>query len=50
MPVLDRDGTKIHYEVHGSGPALLLTHGYSSTSAMWAGQIDALAKRHTLVL
>jgi pimeloyl-ACP methyl ester carboxylesterase len=50
MPVLDRDGTKIHYEVYGSGPALLLTHGYSSTSAMWAGQIDALAKCHTLVL
>ena len=50
MPRLDRDGVKIHYEIHGSGPALLLTHGYSSTSAMWAGQIDALAKRHTLVL
>jgi pimeloyl-ACP methyl ester carboxylesterase len=50
MPKLDRDGVKIHYEIHGSGPALLLTHGYSSTSAMWAGQIDALAKRHTLVL
>lgn len=50
MPKLDRDGVNIHYEVHGSGPALLLTHGYSSTSAMWAGQIDALAKRHTLVL
>jgi len=50
MPKLDRDGVNIHYEVHGSGPALLLTHGYSSTSAMWTGQIDALAKRHTLVL
>ena len=26
MPKLDRDGVGIHYEVHGSGPVLLLTH------------------------
>jgi pimeloyl-ACP methyl ester carboxylesterase len=50
MPKLDRDGVKIHYEVHGSGPTLLLTHGYSSTSTMWNGQIDALSKHHKLVL
>jgi pimeloyl-ACP methyl ester carboxylesterase len=50
MPMLDRDGVKIHYEVHGSGPTLLLTHGYSSTSTMWSGQIDALSKHHKLVL
>src|SRR2546421_5574725 len=50
MPKLDRDGVKLHYEVHGSGPALLLTHGYSSTSAMWRGQIEALSQHHQLVL
>ena len=50
MPKLDRNGIKIHYEVHGSGPTLLLTHGYSSTSAMWNGQIDALSRHHRLVL
>jgi pimeloyl-ACP methyl ester carboxylesterase len=50
MPRLDRDGVGIHYEVHGEGPPLLLTHGYSSTSAMWHGQVDALAKDHTLIL
>ena len=50
MPKLDRDGVSIHYEVHGSGPPLLLTHGYSSTSAMWQGQIAALSKHHTLIL
>jgi pimeloyl-ACP methyl ester carboxylesterase len=50
MPKLNRDGVNIHYEIHGSGPPLLLTHGYSSTSAMWQGQIAALAKRHTLIL
>ncbi len=50
MPKIDRDGVNIHYEVHGSGPVLILTHGYSSTSAMWQGQIEALSKAHTLVL
>ena len=50
MPKLDRDGVEIYYEAHGSGPALLLTHGYSSTSAMWRGQIEALSKHHKLVL
>jgi pimeloyl-ACP methyl ester carboxylesterase len=50
MPKIDRDGVKIHYEVHGEGPPLLLTHGYSSTSAMWQGQIAALSERYKLVL
>jgi len=50
MPKLNRDGVNIYYEVHGSGPPLLLTHGYSSTSAMWQGQIAALSKQHRLIL
>jgi pimeloyl-ACP methyl ester carboxylesterase len=50
MASLDRNGVKIYYEIHGGGPAILLTHGYSSTSAMWRGQVDVLAKDHTLIL
>src|SRR5437764_660410 len=50
MPKLNRDGVNIHYEIFGSGPPLLLTHGYSSTSAMWQGQIAALSKHHSLIL
>jgi pimeloyl-ACP methyl ester carboxylesterase len=50
MPKINRDGVEIYYEVHGNGPPLLLTHGYSSSSAMWQGQIEALSKRHRLVL
>jgi pimeloyl-ACP methyl ester carboxylesterase len=50
MPTLDRHGVKIHYEVHGDGPPLILTHGYSSTSAMWHEQIAPLSKRHRLIL
>jgi len=50
MPKIDRDGVKIYYEVHGEGPPLILTHGYSSTSAMWKGQVTPLSRNHKLVL
>src|SRR6201988_2775194 len=50
MPKIDRNGVNIYYEVHGDRPPLILTHGYSSTSAMWKGQVDALSRRHKLVL
>ena len=47
MPFLKREHrTRIHYEVHGdeSGTPLLLSHGYSSTSGMWQGQIEPFTK------
>jgi pimeloyl-ACP methyl ester carboxylesterase len=50
MPKLDRDGVEIYYEVHGKGPVVLLTHGYSATAQMWKGQIAPLSENHTLVL
>ncbi|MHC2254819.1 pimeloyl-ACP methyl ester carboxylesterase [Bradyrhizobium embrapense] len=50
MAKLNRSGVDIYYEIHGSGAPLILTHGYSSTSAMWRGQIEALSKRHRLIL
>ena len=50
MPTLDRNGVKIHYEVSGSGPTILLSHGYSSTCRMWDGQIAALKDRYQVVV
>ncbi len=49
MPHLDRDGVKIYYEDHGSGPAVLLSHGYSSTTRMWEGQVAALKDRYRVI-
>ncbi|HEX3887063.1 MAG TPA: alpha/beta fold hydrolase [Phenylobacterium sp.] len=49
MPMLDRDGVKLHYEVAGGGPALILTHGYSSTGEMWAGQVGPLAEHFKVI-
>ena len=50
MPKLNRDGVNLYYEVHGEGPVVLLTHGYSATGEMWRGQVAALSKNHMLVL
>ncbi len=50
MARLDRDGVGIHYEVHGSGPAVLLSHGYSATCRMWDGQIAALRDRYRVIV
>jgi len=47
---LDRDGVAIHYEVHGQGPAILLSHGYSATCRMWNGQIAALRDRYQVIV
>lgn len=42
MALLERDGVKLYYEAHGEGPAVLLSHGYSATTEMWAGQVEPL--------
>jgi len=49
MAYIDRDGVKIYYEDHGSGPAVLLSHGYSATSGMWKAQIEALKDRYRVI-
>lgn len=41
MPYIDRGGVKVFYEVHGEGQPILLSHGYSATSQMWQGQVNA---------
>ncbi len=49
MPEIDRDGVLICYQSTGTGPALLLSHGYGATSGMWAGQLEVLSKSHQLI-
>lgn len=44
MPKLARDGVDIHYEMHGAGPTVLLSHGYSASSAMWRANVPALVE------
>jgi len=50
MPKLNRDGVNLNYEVHGAGPTILLSHGYSATVEMWRGQVEPLSRRYQLIL
>ena len=50
MPHLDRNGVKLWYEADGRGPAILLTHGYTATSRMWAPQVRALRDRFRIIV
>jgi pimeloyl-ACP methyl ester carboxylesterase len=50
VPILDRNGVKIHYEDHGHGPAILLSHGYGATCRMWDAQIAAFAPRYRIIV
>jgi pimeloyl-ACP methyl ester carboxylesterase len=42
MPTLESDGARLHYEIKGSGPAILFSHGFASSSEFWAGQVSPL--------
>ena len=49
MPSAAVDGVRLHYDVGGEGPALLLSHGFGATGRMWDGQRRALADRWRVV-
>src|SRR2546427_4327283 len=44
------DGVQLHYLTAGSGPAVLLLHGYTQTSRMWRPIIPLLAKKFTVIV
>lgn len=43
------NGVKLHYLRQGSGPAIVLLHGYAETSRMWLPLMPALAKTRTVI-
>lgn len=44
------NGTTIHVRVAGSGPAVVLLHGYGETGDMWAPLAADLARDHTVIV
>jgi pimeloyl-ACP methyl ester carboxylesterase len=44
------NGTTIHVRIGGTGPAVLLLHGFGDTGDMWAELASRLAKDHTVVV
>src|SRR2546423_15497903 len=43
------EGLRMHYLIAGSGPAVLLLHGYTQTSRMWRPIIPLLAEKFTVI-
>lgn len=50
MPILNRNGVNIYYEVHGAGPTMLLTHGFSATAEMWKANLAALSQKYRVIV
>ncbi len=46
---IETPDTAIHLAVGGSGPPVLLLHGYPQTHAMWHKVAPGLARRFTIV-
>jgi len=44
------NGTTLHVRVGGSGPAVVLLHGYGETGDMWAPLAADLARDHTVIV
>ena len=49
MPYIEREGVQIHYEAAGSGPPVLITHGFGSSTKAWEGQAETLSDAYRII-
>ncbi|MGW2208040.1 alpha/beta fold hydrolase [Streptomyces sp. NPDC001781] len=51
LEVASTDGARLHVEVHGpeDAPSVVLSHGWTCSTAFWAAQIEDLARDHRVV-
>jgi len=52
MPYVDNGGVRIHYELEGDGPPLILQHGFTSSLQNWYahGYVEGLQSAYRLIL
>ena len=52
MPYADNQGVRIHYQVEGNGPPLVLQHGFTQSAKRWYfhGYVEALQSQYQLIL
>ena len=43
------NGTRLYYEVAGSGQPLVLIHGYTLDTRMWDDQFDAFSQQYQVI-
>ena len=48
--MIDGEGARIFVRTGGSGPPLLLLHGYPQTGAIWHKMADSLAQHYSLII
>ncbi|CDG81106.1 alpha/beta fold hydrolase [Janthinobacterium agaricidamnosum] len=48
--LVDADGARLYVRVGGSGPAVVLIHGFGDTGDMWTPLALALAKNHRVIV
>jgi 3-oxoadipate enol-lactonase len=49
MPRVNVNGINLYYEVSGSGPSLVLCHGYTGSHQDWMFQVPVLAQKYQVV-
>ena len=49
MPFLSHAGVSLRYDRTGSGPAVLLVHGWTANRTFWERQVHALRDRFTVI-
>ena len=49
MPYAEVNGTRLYYELKGTGPAIVLIHGWSLTTEMWDPQFNEFSKTHKVL-
>lgn len=54
LTAVSADGARLHVEVHGpvddpAAPAVLLSHGWTCSTAFWAAQIRELSRDHRVI-
>src|SRR5207244_10845036 len=49
MPFLTHTGVSLRYDRVGTGPAVLLIHGWTFNRTVWERQVVALRGRHTAI-
>ena len=52
MPYADNGSVRIHYQVEGEGPALVLQHGFTESLVDWyeCGYVESLRPDYRLIL
>jgi 3-oxoadipate enol-lactonase len=50
VAIIENEGAKVYYEVHGDGPAVVFAHGRGGNCASWWQQVPLFAQRYKVVV